>query len=96
MPGRPHALHYQGDYGRLSAKLRAAAYANPDTRCWRCRRTLAEVRQDHPRAKWTAGHVIQGLPGAPLAPECSPCASAEGAAITNAKRKGRQRTDLTW
>lgn len=36
------APHHKGTHHQRSAKIRAAAYANPDTRCWRCKKTLAE------------------------------------------------------
>jgi hypothetical protein len=85
--------HYRGTYHRDSMRLRAAAYANPATRCWRCGETLQQIRIRHPRAKWTAGHTIDTTPGAPLAPECSPCNYAAGARLTHQQR---HRTPLTW
>lgn len=75
------APHHKGTYHTRSAKVRAAAYANPDTRCWRCRLTLQQVRRIHPRAKWTAGHLVDGQEGGALAPECSWCNYSNGARL---------------
>lgn len=85
--------HYRGNYHRASARLRAHAYANPDTRCWRCGRTLADIHTDHPRARWTAGHLVDGQAGGTLAPECSPCNYSAGARLRHANTR---RTALTW
>lgn len=82
MTGRK--LHYSGTYQRRAQLLRQRANANPDTRCWRCGRTLA----DHPPhkngkpARWTAGHVIAGDPASDLLPEASTCNYRAGGAIT--------------
>lgn len=89
------APHHQGTFQARSNAVRAAAYTNPHTRCWRCHHTLDEIRATKPRATWTAGHLIDGLTGGPLAPECSCCNFAAGARLTNAKR-GQRRTRLTW
>lgn len=80
MPGH-NRQHYTGTYGRRSRAVRRDANANPDTRCWRCGRTLA----DHPPhangtpARWTAGHIHDGQTDGPLAPEASTCNYAAGA-----------------
>jgi hypothetical protein len=74
--------HHRGDYARRARAVRAAAYANPSTRCWQCGRTLAE----HGR-KWTAGHTRDGDPTAPLLPECEPCNFGRGAAMGNRNRR---------
>lgn len=79
--------HYRGRYHVQAATLRAHAYANPDTTCWRCHRTLEQIRQHHPRARWTAGHLIDGQVGGPLAPECSPCNYSAGAKLGNRNRR---------
>ncbi len=86
-------LHYQGKYHVQSATVRAVAYADQLTTCWRCGRTLREVKQIRPRARWTAGHLIDGMVDGPLAPECSPCNYAAGARLGNARRR---RTPLSW
>jgi hypothetical protein len=83
MPGR-NRQHYAGDYARRAAAIRAAANADPLTRCWRCGRTLAEVRDAKPAATWDAGHLIDSDPASPLAAECSPCNRGAGARMGNA------------
>lgn len=84
--------HYRGDYQRRAARVRAAAYADPDTRCGRCGRTLAE----HPSgATWDAGHVNDGQVGGPLRPEASSCNRAAGQAIS-ARRRRRLQTTREW
>lgn len=88
--------HYTGSYHVQSRRIRDAANADPTTRCWRCRRTMAEIRARKPRARWTAGHLIDGMKDGPLAPECSPCNYAAGARLTHQKRKTHKRTQLTW
>lgn len=85
--------HHMGDFDRRGRLIRAAAYANPATRCWRCGLTLEERRATHPRARWTAGHLIDGQTGGAMAAECSPCNYSNGASMGNRMRK---RTDLTW
>lgn len=89
----PKPAHYRGSYHTQSARIRARAYANPATTCWRCGLTLAQVRQHHPHAKWTAGHIIDGQPGGPMAPEDSWCNYSQGAKLRHARAK---RTALTW
>lgn len=81
MPSRVKGAHHMGTYHQASARVRAAAYANPGTRCWRCGRTLPEIRKLKPRAKWTAGHLNDGQVNGPLAPECSPCNYSAGATL---------------
>ena len=103
MPTKQKGPHHKGSYHRASAKIRAAGYANPDARCWRCGRTLDQIRASKPRARWTAGHLVDGQVDGPLALECSPCNYSNGAAMGNRKR-GKYRpqppvyraTDLTW
>ena len=94
MPGR-NREHYTGDYTRRAAAVRRAAYANPGTRCWRCGRTLDEHK---PGDRWDAGHVRDGDPTSPLAPEAASCNRAAGAAVGNARRaeSKRLRTSRTW
>lgn len=90
--GKTKALHHKGDYHRRSAHVRAVAYANPSTRCWRCRLTLSEIRAQRPRARWTAGHLVDGQAGGQLLPECSPCNYAAGAR----KRNGPRHSSARW
>ncbi len=73
-------------HDRRSRVLRARAYADPATRCWRCGRTLAEVKAAEPTRKvvWHAGHT--GGPLEPVLAECSLCNWRASAAKTNAGR----------
>ena len=66
--------------------IRRNAYADPSTRCWRCGRTLAEVKAAEPRRRveWHAGHT--GGRYDPLLAECSPCNLRNAAETTRAKR----------
>lgn len=85
MPKKPH---HSGTHHVRSRLVRQAAYADPDTRCGRCGRTLAE----HPNTKtgkppsWQAGHVIDGLVDGPLRPEADVCNTAAGARRGNGMR----------
>lgn len=80
--------HYQGTYQRRARALVTAANHNPNTKCWRCHRTLDQ----HPNHKtgrpphWTAGHTRDTDPTAPLAPEASTCNYTAGAHTGNARR----------
>lgn len=87
MPAKRKAAHHRGTYQARAKRVTDAAYANPSTRCWRCRRTLAQVQQRKPRARWTAGHVIAGQVGGDLEPECSPCNYGHGARLGNRMRR---------
>ena len=87
------AEHHKGTHHRRSALIRQAAAANPSTQCWRCRKTMSEIRKTKPRARWTAGHLVDGLKDGPLAPECSPCNFAAGARLGNQRRR---RGTLAW
>lgn len=79
--------HHSGSYVRDSAALRAAAYADPHTRCWRCHLTLTQcTNRDGKPARWTAGHLNDGQIGGPLAPECGRCNYAAGARRGNGMR----------
>lgn len=101
--GNTKAPHHRGTYHQTAAKVRAAAYANPGTCCWRCGYTLHTIRTSgrgdntpKPSAKWTAGHRNDGEIDGALAPECSPCNYGAGAKAGNAKRNpGRTVTNLT-
>ena len=88
--------HHRGSYHVQARRVRDAANRNPTTRCWRCGLTITEVRKTKPRARWTAGHLVDGQAGGALAPECSPCNYSNGAAVGNAKRKPRLNTSRAW
>lgn len=95
VPGHNRA-HYSGSYEREARAVREAAYRNPDTRCRRCGRTLqqhAPHRNGTP-ARWDAGHVNDGQPGGPLAPEASTCNRSAGAQLGNRTR--RLSTSRRW
>lgn len=78
-------LHHQGSYQRASERVRAAAYANPNTLCRRCGEPLQPSVKGKDR--WTAGHVIDGQIGGALSPEHHGCNSSAGATMGN-KRRG--------
>lgn len=92
MSGQRKPWH-TGTHPKVSAAIRAAAWANPDTRCWRCNRTLAEMplHRTGRRPWWTGGHINDGqVDGAEL-PECSHCATSTGARRGNRMRERRSR-----
>lgn len=80
---------HQGAHQRKAAAVCAAAYADANTRCWRCGHTLAEIRSRKPKAIWTGGHLIDSDPDSPYLAECSPCNFGNGAAMGN-RRRGRK------
>lgn len=90
---RRKPAHYRGDYHVRSRRVREAAYADPLTRCWRCKLMLHECKphRNGKPATWTAGHLIDGDPRSPLLPECSPCNKSAGASHGNALRGARRR-----
>jgi len=73
--------HYGGDYHARSKALRAAAYADPSARCWRCGLTMAEFVASFPRrrSEWHADHVVPGDRLSPLRPAHASCNTSEGA-----------------
>ncbi len=81
----PTRLH-DWAHDQRSRALRARAYADPATCCWRCGRTLAQVKAAEPMRQvvWHAGHT--GGRYDPLLPECSLCNLRASAAQTNARR----------
>jgi hypothetical protein len=80
--------HHAGSYASRAAKVRAYAYADPDTRCWRCGKTLDQHRhRDGSPAVWNAGHVIDGQVGGLLMPEASSCNKSAGATYRNRTRR---------
>jgi hypothetical protein len=82
--------HHRGTYAARARKVRAAANANPATRCWRCGLTLAEV----PGSTWDAGHLSDGRADSALAPEHSTCNRSAGATMGNRRRT--QGTTREW
>jgi hypothetical protein len=92
-------LHYAGTYRRRACIVRARAYADPTTICWRCGRRLDQVppHKTGRRARWTAGHVIDGDPRSELRAECSPCNLSAGAVLGNTGRPpGRNPHSRRW
>lgn len=81
------ADHHKGSYQTQAKRVRDAANANPDTRCWQCGKTKAE----HGR-EWTAGHVNDGQVGGPLMPECERCNYSRGAKVGNGRKQGLSTT----
>jgi hypothetical protein len=88
--------HHRGTYHMASMRVRAMAYANPNTRCWRCQRTLAEIRRTKPKAIWTAGHILDGVPESPLLAECSPCNYGAGARLGNSRKRPGLNVSRRW
>lgn len=89
MAGKPW---HRGDYAARARKVRAAANADPHTRCWRCGRTLDEHK---PGDVWQAGHLHDADPTSPLLPEARSCNAAAGARLGNALRT-RPRVSRVW
>ena len=85
----PNRAHHSGRYHAQAKAVRAAANADPTTRCWACGRTLAEhpPHRNGSPARWTAGHVNDGQVGGPLLPEASTCNFSRGARMGNARRR---------
>jgi len=71
---------HRGTYHRRAKRLRALAYANPATLCRRCGKTHAQALAlwGERAAAWQAGHVVDGHPGSPLAPEHARCNTSAG------------------
>ena len=98
--------HYRGNYDQQARALKAAANANPRTRCWRDGLTLDQhpPHRDGRRPTWQAGHTVDGHrnspawldvehpppPGAWLAAEASTCNTSNGAHRTNKLRANPQ------
>lgn len=97
MTGRPNRPHHAGPYARQARNLRAAANANPDTRCWRCHLTHAEYAAIHgtTAAAWQAGHVVDGQANGQLAPEHARCNHSAGASHGNRLRAPRSEDPYT-
>lgn len=81
--------HHRGSFDRRAKRVRDAANADADTRCWRDGLTLAEhePHRDGTPARWTAGHVIDSDPTSPLMPEASTCNFAAGG-VSGQRRRG--------
>lgn len=67
--------HYRGAYKRKARAVRQTAHRNPDTLCWRCGKPAK------PGDPWQAGHIRDGDPTSPLAPEHASCNAAAGATV---------------
>lgn len=83
------APHHRGGYLLQARAVRAAAYADEATQCWRCGLRLSQhaPHKNGKPARWTAGHLRDGEVGGPLLPEASTCNYSAGASAGNAKRK---------
>lgn len=92
MPAK-NRQHYTGSYAARAKAVRAAAYADPNTQCWRCGRTL---KAHGPTVKWDAGHIRDGDPTSPLAPEASSCNRSAGATAGNLRRTATIATTREW
>lgn len=78
--------HHRGTFPARAAKVRAAADADPLTRCWRC----GEGKR--PGDPWQAGHVFDGDPSSPLLAEHRSCNTRAG----NQVARGRFRNSRRW
>ena len=85
MPNTPGAIHYRNDYDRRAKTVRRYANANPDARCWRCGQPA------RPGDPWQAGHLIDGDPASPLAPEHRSCNAGAGATLLDNRRLDQRR-----
>ncbi len=82
------AAHHRGTYHVDSRRVRDAANSDPLTKCWRCGLTIDE-HQPHRNgkpARWQAGHLIDGDPASPLAPEASTCNGSAGGTLGNTRK----------
>lgn len=92
--GKRGKAHHAGTYATDARLVRAQAWADPATRCWRCHLTHAEYATLHGdrAARWTAGHVVDGQVGGELKPEHARCNYSAGTRLLNAIQRGRPRT----
>lgn len=90
MPGKRRA-HYRGSYPRDAAVVRAAAYANPKTRCQSptCKHGNGTLADHKPGARWTAGHVTDSQVGGRLQPEVDECNYAAGGRLAHQRQRYR-------
>lgn len=87
------APHHRGTFHVEGRKVRAAANADPTSRCWRCRLTLAQARARWgAHVHWQAGHLRTGQAGGALRAECSHCNASHGATHGNRQRGKARRT----
>jgi hypothetical protein len=79
---------YTGTYPRRAKAIRDAAWANPLTRCWRCKRTYPEAVRlwGKSGAAWQAGHLVDGHAGSPLVAEHARCNTAAGGRLGRARQ----------
>lgn len=92
MPAK-NRQHYAGTYQRRARQVREVAYADPLTRCWRCGGLLYAHRPDD---KWHAGHVVDGAPDSPLAPEHASCNTKAGARRGYLRGRGDRGPSVDW
>jgi ribosomal protein L37E len=94
MAKRPKEPQYRGRYHVVSLANLRAWNADPTTTCWRCGKTLTQVRERYPKAKWNNGHLWPNDPNAPLAAECSPCNTGDANRRRQAKHQSAEH--LRW
>ena len=82
MAAKVKPAHHKGTYHVRARHCRDLANADPSTVCWRCGKP---ARQGDP---WQAGHVRDGDPTSPLAPEHRSC-NARAGLILGQNRKYR-------
>lgn len=85
--------HHRGRHQARAKAVTDAAYANPDTRCWRCGGRLFDRKRGD---RWEAGHLIGGQVDGELRAEHRSCNRADAARRTNAKRRGIKHTSADW
>lgn len=78
--------HRRGSYQRRAAAVRAAAYSDSTTVCWRCGLTL----DAKPGDTWDAGHEHDGDPNSRLLPEHSSCNRSAGGKLGAKRLKARK------
>ena len=88
MPATNRRHHTHPHFVRNSPRVKAAAYADPSTRCIICGRTLAEgvALWGETRAAWDAAHVNDGEVAGALGPGHAHCNRSDGARRGNAQR----------
>lgn len=87
--------HHKGTFHVRSKRIRDAAYADPETRCWRCGFTLAERQAQFPLRDvvWTAGHLNDSEVEGELAAEDSVCNFGQGAKLAHGAVSGGNEPD---
>lgn len=91
MTGKRGKPWHGGTYQVQARHVRAAANANPDTRCARCGLTLTEgiARYGQAGGRWEAGHKVDSQVNGALQPEHATCNRSAGAAYGNRLREPR-------